>query len=168
MAPAASIMTHDDLQVPIKNFHRVNDWLYRGGQPSMEGFASLKRLNIQTVISLRWRKASKVREQPRVTELGMTFINIPLNYWTLPSQDNVDAFLTVLDDEQNRPIFVHCYHGADRTGVLIAMFRIMRSGWSLKEAYHEMLQCGFHRFHTWHFKWGLWRLAKRAFAEGPR
>lgn len=158
-------MTNDDLQIPIKNFHRVNEWLYRGGQPSMESLASLKLLNIQTVISLRWRKGDIARERVRVTELGMKFVNIPLNYWTLPTQNNVDEFLKVLDDEQNRPTFVHCFHGADRTGVLIAMFRIMRSGWSLNEAYQEMLECGFHRFHNWHFKLGLWRLARRVRPE---
>ena len=161
-------MNNHDIQIPIKNFHQVNEWLYRGGQPSLESLAALKRLQIKTVVSLRWRKTRTAEEQQRVTELGMKFINIGLNYWTLPSQKNVDEFLRVVDDEANRPIFVHCFHGADRTGVLIAMFRIMRSGWTLSQAYTEMMQHGFHRFRSWHFIWGLGQLAHRARAESCR
>lgn len=127
----------------------------------MESLSFLKQLNIKTVVSLRWRKTRTDGEQARVTELGMTFVNIALNYWTLPTRNNVDEFLRVLDDERNRPIFVHCFHGADRTGVLIAMFRAMRSGWTLHEAYKEMVHCGFHRFSTRHFKWALWHLARQ-------
>ncbi len=146
-------------QIPIKNFHQVNDWLFRGAQPSMESFAALAQLQIKTVINLRWQPGPVAREKKRVEALGMRFEHVSLNYWTLPEQKDVDAFLRLVDDEEKRPIFVHCLHGKDRTGVMIAMFRILRCGWTLKQAYEEMVQCGFHRVATRHFKWALWQLA---------
>lgn len=159
-------MQNQIVQAPIPNFRQVTDWLYRGGQPSMDEFRVLKEeLGIKTVINLRWRKGPIVREQARVRELGMNFFHISLNYWTLPNMNNVDEFLKLADDESLRPMFVHCLHGADRTGVLIAMFRIMRCGWSLEQAFREMLNCGHHRFRTRHFKYALWRLAEQVASQ---
>jgi protein tyrosine/serine phosphatase len=151
-----------DQRVPIKNFFQVNDWLYRGAQPKMESFAVLsQQFKIRTVINLRWQPGPVARERKRVEDLGMNFQHVSLNYWTLPNQRDVDAFLKLLDDEQNRPIFVHCLHGKDRTGIMIAMYRILRCQWTLRQAYQEMVACGFHRVATRHFKWALWRLAHR-------
>ncbi len=160
-------MSNPKQKIPIKNFHQVNEWLYRGAQPSMDSFASLRYLDIKTVINVRWRKGAAAREGKHVTELGMNFKHIPLNYWTLPSQKAVDEFIALVDDEQNRPVFIHCLHGADRTGVLIAMFRILRCGWTFRQAYTEMVECGFHRISTRHFKWALWRLAKHSTRRDP-
>ena len=151
-------MNDDTPKLRVKNFHQIHDWLYRGAQPPMDSFAELKSMGVKTVVNLRWRKGPVDRERARVTELGMTFIHIPLNYWTLPNRANVDEFLEVLDKEELRPFFVHCLHGADRTGILFAMYRILRCQWSLKQAYDEMVRCGFHRLATRHFKWALWRM----------
>lgn len=145
----------------INNFHQVNEWLYRGAQPGLQGYEKLKELKIKTVVGVRWRPWCVATEREIVNSLGMNFHNLPLNYWTLPTKADIERFLAILDDESNHPIFVHCYHGADRTGVLVAMYRIMRCGWTLEDAYLEMVNCGFHRFATFHFKYGLFRLAKQ-------
>ncbi|MBX9687570.1 MAG: tyrosine-protein phosphatase [Candidatus Obscuribacterales bacterium] len=150
----------DKLKKELKNFHQVNDWLYRGAQPDASGFELIKEYGIKTVINFRWRKTPAAREKEQLSKIGMHFIHIPLNYWTLPAQKELYEFLDLLEQKELRPIFVHCLHGADRTGVMIAMFRILRCGYSLQAAYDEMVKCGFHRFSTRHFKWGLWRLAK--------
>lgn len=150
------------LKVPIKNFHEVTAGLYRGAYPGEKGLCFLKDMGIKTIISFRWRKASRKAEQALVTALGMNFINIPLTYWSYPRQEQIEDFLALLDEESNYPLFVHCFHGADRTGLLIGIFRIIRCGWSFEDAYREMIKCGFHRFHTQHFKWILWRIARNA------
>lgn len=153
-----------DIEVPIKNFHPVADGIYRGGRPSRQGLRALSKLGFKTVLSFRWRKAPIAVERTHVEELGMRFINIPLNYWSLPNQEQIDEFLAIIDDSRNYPIFVHCFHGADRTGLLMAIYRVNRCGWSFDEAYREMVACGFHRFRTQHFKWALWRMARRTAA----
>jgi protein tyrosine/serine phosphatase len=148
--------------VPISNFHQVSFRLYRGGQPNEKGFEALSEMAVKTVVSLRWRKQRVESEKLIVEKLGMRFISIPLNYWTLPNEANVKQLLDIIDDQTNHPIFIHCFHGADRTGVMVAMYRILRHDWSLQEAYKEMRSCGFHRFATAHFKLALWRLARQA------
>jgi len=150
------------IEIPISNFRKVDDALYRGGQPKEIGLAALSEMKIKSVVSLRWRKQRIETERALAEGLGLKFFSIPLNYWTLPKQRDVKALLEVVDDESNQPVFVHCFHGADRTGVMVAMYRILRNDWSLQEAYKEMRECGFHRISTHHFKLALWRLAHEA------
>lgn len=145
---------------PVPNFRQVNEWLYRGGQPDAEGLRYLRSLNIRTVISLRWWKSVIATEKLAVPALGMNFISIPLNYWTYPSPEDIELFLSILDDEKQRPVYVHCKHGSDRTGILLAIYRMARQGWSADQAYCEMKACGFHLFKMYHFKWAVYRFAR--------
>ena len=91
----------------------------------------------------------------------MTYESMPLSYWTLPSDQLIEQFLSLLDDQDKRPIFVHCFHGSDRTGVLLAMYRMAREGWDMKSAYQEMKACGFHGLWVYHYKWAIHRFAHK-------
>lgn len=146
--------------VPIRNFSQVEPYLFRGGQPVKEGFFALKEMGVRTVISLRWGKKVIAAEKAAVEDLGMKFISIPLNYWNLPKQETVDMFLALIDDEANHPIYVHCFHGSDRTGILLAIFRMFRQGWSFSQSYDEMRKFGFHRFRLQNFKWWLRKFSR--------
>lgn len=147
-------------QTKIKNFQAVTDWLYRGGQPSREQLCQLANMGVKTVVCLRSGRLSTKQEQAAVEQLGMRFVHLPLNYLVLPDQSQIHAFLELLDERQSRPLFVHCFHGVDRTGFLIAVYRIARLAWPVQEAYNEMKRCGFHRFRLPHFKWVLFSYAK--------
>lgn len=149
-------------KAPIKNFHQVTSYLYRGGQPGHEGFNWLAENGIKTVVSFRWGAKINQAERKAVEAAGMKYISMPLNYWNLPTQAVIDSFLVLVDEEQNHPMYVHCLHGADRTGVLVATFRMARMNWTVDEAYKEMKACGFHRFRLRHFKWILYQYARRA------
>lgn len=142
--------------IPIRNFHMVEPWLYRGGQPGADGFEALSKLGIKTVVCLRWGAKTVKAERAAVQSLGMNFISIQLNYWSLPTAAVVRDFLNLLDETHNHPIFLHCLHGSDRTGLLIAIFRIRRQQWTVHDAYKEMKRYGFHRFRVRIFKWWLW------------
>lgn len=157
----AEVCSEVDPRVPIRNFRRVTPWLFRGGQPGAEGIATLKELGIRTVVNLRSGRRHVNAEREAVIAAGINFINIPLSYWFLPTEKIIDEFLALLDDESTHPLFVHCLHGADRTGLLVAMYRVARQNWRVEDAYKEMKLCGFHRFRIRNFKWMLWRLARK-------
>lgn len=156
-----ALPVHSDIS-SVRNFHKVSDWLYRGGQPTHEGFKELAQRGIKTVISFRWGLKSAEAERRAVEAEGMQFISMPLNYWTLPTNKTIDLFFSYIDDPARRPIFVHCFHGSDRTGLFIGLYRMARQGWTVKAAYQEMKKCGFHRFRIRHFKWVLWHYSRRA------
>lgn len=144
-------------ELHIRNLHRVNDWLYRGGQPDEVGLRELYNYGIRAVISFRWRDSVNQWEREACERIGLKFYSIPLNYMKVPRAHHIDTFFQILDDLGNRSVFVHCFHGSDRTGLMCGIYRITRDGWTVKEAYKEMKACGFHRFRIRPFKWCLWQ-----------
>ncbi len=151
----------------IRNFDMVTPWFYRGGQPCKEGIASLGQLGIKTVVCLRWSPKLITAEKAAVEAAGMTFVSIPLNYWNTPTTKIIDEFFDLIHVQENRPVFLHCLHGADRTGLMVAMYRITHEGWDFSRAYSDMVKHGFHRFRIRNFKWVLWRYAARHLGEAP-
>ena len=85
----------------------------------------------------------------RVKQLQVRSSFISCTAWH-PEDENVVKFLQVLRDPKNRPVFVHCQHGADRTGLMVAIYRIAVQGWSRQDAIQEMTQggTGFHEVWT--------------------
>jgi protein tyrosine/serine phosphatase len=147
--------------ISIRNFREINPWLYRGGQPLAEEYVQLKELGIKTVVCLRWSNKTIEEEKASVEGCGLKFISIPLNYLNGPTQDSIDKFFAVIDDTSKHPFYIHCLHGSDRTGLLIALYRMTRQGWSADKAYEEMKECGFHRIRMHHFKTVLYEFAKK-------
>lgn len=121
----------------IENFARVSPDLYRGAQPTREGFVELKELGVRTVISLRGSDA----DSAKLRGLGIRYVNIPCSAWAMDDRE-VAEFLKIVADPANRPVFVHCHRGADRTGCAVAAYRIVENGWAVDEAIREMRSFG--------------------------
>lgn len=134
----------------------VNEWMYRGREPKSDAEMQQLRIGgIRTVVCLRWRNRIIAKERAMAEKAGLRFVAIRLNYWHLPD-GAVDQFLRLTDDKSLRPIYVHCTHGADRTGLMIAMYRVLREKWKLRDAYNEMVLYGFRRFRLMHLRALLW------------
>jgi protein tyrosine/serine phosphatase len=122
----------------VGNFGRVNGRLYRGAQPTSEGFASLKGLGVDTVVRLSLGEEGSAAERAQVEKLGMRFVNLPWSSVHEPAADQVATFLSLLRDHPDRKVFVHCKAGSDRTGVMVALSRIAIDHWTPSEAIDEM------------------------------
>jgi protein tyrosine/serine phosphatase len=138
----------------IQRFQSVNDWLYRGGRPSQEDVAELREMGIRTILNLEAglfaTETDAVKlERDWAAAAGMNFEHVPLGPLGAPRADRVDAALAVLLDPAKRPIFVHCKAGVDRTGFVVAAYRVKVEGWTLEQAYEEMVRLGFHSFLFW-------------------
>jgi protein tyrosine phosphatase (PTP) superfamily phosphohydrolase (DUF442 family) len=134
------------LAAPIKRFLQVDERLYRGGQPDARGFAYLRDIGVDTVISLRGDASS---ERPIVEALGMRLVHIPLTFLPFGWGDELPEaalrrFFEVVDDPASGIVFFHCQRGADRTGTLAGLYRIARQGWDVKRAYDEARDIGMH------------------------
>ncbi len=133
------------LELPdVPNFHKVSDELYRGAQPTAEGMVKLQRLGIKTVVNLRFSRS----DHDEVVQAGLNYEEINMTTWN-PEIKDVIRFLKIVTDSNNTPIFVHCRRGADRTGLMCAIYRIAVEGWSKTEAIEEMTKGGFGFFRSW-------------------
>ncbi len=138
-----SILDRKILKDDLCNFHKVSDDLYRGGQPLGDGFNKLKQMGIKTVINLRVIDT----DEPQVSSLDLHYRHISFKPH-IPRNEDVISFLRAVTDKNNSPVFLHCYHGADRTGMLCATYRIIIQGWTMEDAIEEMTHggFGFHKF----------------------
>jgi len=128
----------------IPRFGEVTGQLLRGGQPTTQGFEELVRRGVGLVINLRGD--SKV-ERDEVEKLGMKYVAIPW-HCAYPKDREVAEFLNVLRANPDKKIFVHCRLGVDRTGLMIASYRIAEQGWTAARAHREMAAFGFDSFHS--------------------
>jgi len=126
----------------LPNFHQVNENLYRGAQPQRGALKKLSELGIKTVINLRGASEDTRDEQAEAEASGMRYFNIPMPALGRPTDEQVERALAVIDARENWPVFVHCQRGADRTGVIIAVYRILRNQWTAEQAIDEAKRFG--------------------------
>lgn len=139
--------------VPIKvqgadNFYKVSETLFRSEQPTEAGMENIEAFGIGTVISLRSRQ--KDVELAKNTELNL--IHVSMRAWNPKYEDAVKVmyFLNPNNPETNKkPILIHCYHGADRTGMMVALYRMVYQNWEREEALNEMLNGGYGYHSMW-------------------
>lgn len=128
----------------VPNAGKISEALLRGAQPSEQGLAELKKLGVTTVVDLRGNRGPVTHERAMVEALGMRFLDIPVGGWSAPSNAQVAEFLRLFRDDPTQKVFVHCYYGADRSGVMVAAYRIAQQNWTADQAVAEMYSFGFH------------------------
>jgi protein tyrosine/serine phosphatase len=105
---------------------------------------NLKKLGIKTIINLR----SFHSDRDEIGVTGLAYEHIYMKPWH-PEVEDLVRFLKIVTDPKRTPAFVHCHYGADRTGTVIAVYRIAVQGWSKAEAIREMTQGGFGVHSIW-------------------
>lgn len=101
------------------NFHRVTADLYRSSQPSKSQMLALEKNGIGAVLNLRqWHTDD---DEAQGTELIL--YHVAMNAATFSRSDIVQA-LQVLH-RSAKPVLVHCWHGSDRTGLIVALYQLV-------------------------------------------
>ena len=130
----------------------MNERLFRGAQPTSDGFAQLKGLGVDTVVRLSLGEEGSAAEKGVVESLGMRFVNLPWSSVHLPTSDQVVEFLTLVREHPEQRIFVHCKAGSDRTGVMVALYRITIDHWTTDQAIDEMKAFHYRQFFLPHLQ----------------
>lgn len=141
----------------LPNFHQVGDRLFRGAQPRSGGIGKLEALGINTIINLRDTDERARAEERAARAAGMRHLNIPLKRLGSPMNKEITRILAIINAPQNGKVFVHCARGADRTGTVIAIYRITHDKWTSEQAQQEansygmrFWQCGMkHYIHNY-------------------
>jgi tyrosine-protein phosphatase SIW14 len=136
------------VDVPIARFRQVDEHLYRGAQPTTLGLTRLHALGVRTILNVRDDGDAAVEHEQRLVEsLGMQFVHIPIkdgnifNWSRRIPTDTVTRFFEVLASVPG-PVFIHCKRGTDRTGALVAIYRIAHNGWDAARALAEANERG--------------------------
>lgn len=128
----------------LENVGRVAPGIFRGAQPRPEGYGTLKAMGIRTVVNLRSRHG----EARAVESAGMRSVLLPMNTLADVNVETVREAVALMADPANQPVFVHCAHGQDRTGVVVAVYRMDLEGWTEAAAEQEMQAFGFNDIWT--------------------
>ncbi|WP_397446531.1 dual specificity protein phosphatase family protein [Polaribacter sp. R77954] len=116
----------------FKNLYKINDVLYRAEQPSKKGFKELEAMGIKTILNLR--RLRNDTKKAKATNLKLKHISIKTKI--LDEEDIIQALKIIKNEEQ--PVLVHCWHGSDRTGTIVAAYRMVFDNWTKEAAITEM------------------------------
>ena len=122
----------------IENLYRVETDLFRSALPTPTGFQKLEHMGVKTVLDLRGGDGDK-----KEAGTSLKLFHVPMSAWGLHNERVLQA-LRIVADPQNRPLLIHCQHGADRTGAIVALYRVVYQGWSKERAIREMNEGGYH------------------------
>lgn len=126
----------------VPNLHQIGPGLYRSAQPSSDGMQKLRELGVGKVLNLR----SLHSDRDELDGTGLEYEHIRMVTWH-PEREDILRFLRIVSQPNRAPLLVHCQYGADRTGMICAVYRIAVQGWSKEAAIQEMTQgqFGFHQ-----------------------
>ncbi|MGA7629416.1 MAG: dual specificity protein phosphatase family protein [Terriglobales bacterium] len=128
----------------ISDFGEVTPRLFRGAQPNHAGFRALSKMGVSIVVDTRGNRSKS--EGREVRRLGMRYVAIPW-HCPFPHDEAFAKFLRLLRDNPDKKVFVHCRLGDDRTGMMIAAYRMADEDWTADEAMREMRKFGFSEAH---------------------
>lgn len=122
------------------NFYQISQTVYRSEQPSAEAITELEKNRIDIVINLR----SRDKDQSVLANQSFKLVHVPINTWAINRNDLLMVMQTIQAAEQKKQkVLIHCYHGSDRTGASVAMYRIIFENWSIDDALNEMKHGGY-------------------------
>lgn len=123
----------------LDNLYRVSEKLYRSAQPMQGGLVSAQTLGIRTVLSLQIVDFDSGLDE--TAELSLSLVHVPMMPSSVTDEDVLKALRAI--QASDGPVLVHCLHGADRTGTVVAMYRVVFQNWSKDRAIDEMTNGGF-------------------------
>ncbi len=126
----------------VPNLYQVTDNLYRSAQPNAAGFKALAAAGVQTVVSVR----QTVNDVPHGKDTGIAFARIPMKSRYVAENGGwrvVRSLRAVYAGMEQGPTLIHCHHGADRTGLIVALYRILSQGWTREAALAELIDGGY-------------------------
>ncbi|MHB8527669.1 MAG: fused DSP-PTPase phosphatase/NAD kinase-like protein [Candidatus Acidiferrales bacterium] len=136
-----------EILVGVPNFGEVTPTLYRGAQPSDKGFQSLAKMGIDVIVDFRGWSVDQEKHEAAERHIKLVLLSWDCRH---PSDQIAARFLQILKENSGKKIFVHCYGGIDRTGTMIAVYRMAEQGWTEPEAMNEMRAFGYaFMHHVW-------------------
>lgn len=128
------------------NFYQISEHLFRSEQPTAELIPQLKAHHINVVINLRSRNA----DLDVLPSSDFKLVHLPIHTWAMSREDLLQVMRQIQQAKAlDQKVLIHCYHGSDRTGASIAMYRIIFENWKIEDALSEMKYGGYGFHPVW-------------------
>lgn len=127
----------------FNNLFKIDEDLYRAEQPNTKDMLVLQQFGIKSILNLRLIQNDNY--EARKTFLKLNHVSV--NTFKM-SYNQVLESIRIIDSAE-KPILIHCLHGSDRTGVVVAVYRIVKQGWAKEEAIAEFAQGGYGYHESW-------------------
>ena len=133
------LMDHAFLRVLWHNFHKVSDDVYRANQPSPSNLRFYKEKGIKAVLNLRGftQQSYALFEENSCKNLGLDLISVPLSGSSAPQPEKLLEIIDIME-KIPKPFVLHCKSGADRAGLVSAMYLIVQKKLSVTEAKKQL------------------------------
>lgn len=118
----------------VPNFQKVSEGIWRGAAPSQLAIQALARDGVKTIVDLRMDGSGVEKESDQVKHLGLHYYHFPLGF-SKPDTEKLRKILGIMTDPVNQPVFIHCRQGADRTGMLVGLYRRFWQDWSFNKTW---------------------------------
>jgi protein tyrosine/serine phosphatase len=130
---------HGFARLVYPNKSRVSEKLYRSGQPLPCHFRGIAKKGIKTIVNLRGRNDSGwyVLEREGCEKYGIALVDFPTKSRDTPSKDMIHAAKRLYETIRY-PALIHCKSGADRAGLMGALYRILHEGRPVEEAIEQL------------------------------
>lgn len=129
----------------VGNLHRITPSLYRSAQIAAADVPKLRALGIRKIVSLR----SFHSDEDLLAGSGIVLERIRINTWNIRDEDMIAALRAIGNADIDGPVLIHCQHGADRTGLVSALYRVVYQGWTKQQAEDELLHGGYGFHPVW-------------------
>jgi protein tyrosine/serine phosphatase len=130
-------------RLDIFNFGQISPNYFRGGELKGSAASDLAARGVKLVIDLRSDGDVKATEARLVASAGMKYVRIPMSTRVAPTSEQISEFMSLVTNPANQPVYVHCVHGRDRTGTMVAVYRMVKHKYSNEQAFAEMRSFGF-------------------------
>ena len=130
---ATATPTHRKVEKGVPNFGKLNDFIWRSGQPTGEGYKALAMQGLKTVVNLR----EEYPQDKDIVPEGVKYVYIPITDQQAPTPEQAKQFLEVASNSDNWPLLVHCHGGEGRAGVMSALVRRSLDGWDCDKTMKE-------------------------------
>ncbi len=136
-APASKILAwevskqpaHRSVEAGLPNFGKLNDHVWRSGQPTAAGYKTLEELHVKTIVNLRVEYPQEEQNVRDLVKVGVHYFWIPIKDQGVPTAEQARKFLDIVADPSNWPVLVHCEGGEGRAGIMSALVRYSFDGW---------------------------------------